>query len=58
MSEFGNVNIYKDEMKITAKSEYEAKKDDDYKRYPTPKENNGRVYTNLSTLKNLKSLKA
>ena len=49
MSELGKVNIYKDEMKMTAKSEYEAKKDDDYKRYPTPKENNGRVYTNLKT---------
>ena len=26
MSELGNVNIYKDKIKMTAKSEYEAKK--------------------------------
>ena len=36
MSGLGKVNIYKDEMKMTAKSEYETKKDDDYKRHPTP----------------------
>ena len=41
ISELGKVNIYKDEMKMTAKSEYETKKDDDYKRHPTPEENNG-----------------
>ena len=36
MSGLGKVNIYKDEMKMTAKSEYETKKDDDYKQHPTP----------------------